>query len=109
MEFLEIERRNETKAFNMSYTQFHDYYELYFLLSGEREFFIESKLFLLQSGSFCIVPPFSMHKTEGEAYERINLYVSKNLLTDSENAFLQNISEQCAFVFNRKQRQFIIP
>jgi len=36
MEFLEIERRNETKAFNMSYTQFHDYYELYFLLSGER-------------------------------------------------------------------------
>lgn len=109
MEFLEIERRNETKAFNMSYTQFHDYYELYFLLSGEREFFIESKLFLLQSGSFCIVPPFSMHKTEGEAYERINLYVSKNLLTDSENAFLQNISEQCAFVFNRKQLQFIIP
>ena len=80
MEFLEIERRNETKAFNMSYTQFHDYYELYFLLSGEREFFIESKLFLLQSGSFCIVPPF-----------------------------LQNISEQCAFVFNRKQLQFIIP
>lgn len=109
MQFLEIERRNETKAFNMSYTQFHDYYELYFLLSGEREFFIESKLFLLQSGSFCIVPPFSMHKTEGEAYERINLYVSKNLLTDSENAFLQNISEQCAFVFNRKQLQFIIP
>ena len=109
MEFLEIERRNETKAFNMSYTQFHDYYELYFLLSGEREFFIESKLFLLQSGSFCIVPPFSMHKTEGEAYERINLYVSKNLLTDSENAFLQNISEQCAFAFNRKQLQFIIP
>lgn len=109
MEFLEIERRNETKAFNMSYTQFHDYYELYFLLSGEREFFIESKLFLLQSGSFCIVPPFSIHKTEGEAYERINLYVSKNLLTDSENAFLQNISEQCAFVFNRKQLQFIIP
>lgn len=109
MEFLEIERRNETKAFNMSYTQFHDYYELYFLLSGEREFFIESKLFLLQSGSFCIVPPFSMHKTEGEAYERINIYVSKNLLTDSENAFLQNISEQCAFVFNRKQLQFIIP
>ena len=109
MEFLEIERRNETKAFNMSYTQLHDYYELYFLLSGEREFFIESKLFLLQSGSFCIVPPFSMHKTEGEAYERINLYVSKNLLTDSENAFLQNISEQCAFVFNRKQLQFIIP
>lgn len=109
MEFLEIERRNETKAFNMSYMQFHDYYELYFLLSGEREFFIESKLFLLQSGSFCIVPPFSMHKTEGEAYERINLYVSKNLLTDSENAFLQNISEQCAFVFKRKQLQFIIP
>ena len=80
-----------------------------FCCPAKENFYIESKLFLLQSGSFCIVPPFSMHKTEGEAYERINLYVSKNLLTDSENAFLQNISEQCAFVFNRKQLQFIIP
>ena len=60
MEFLEIERRNQTQAFNMSYTQFHDYYELYFLLSGEREVFIENKLFLLRSGSFCIIPPFSI-------------------------------------------------
>ena len=99
MEFLEIERRNETKAFNMSYTQFHDYYELYFLLSGERAFFIESKLFLLKSGSFCIIPPFYMHKTEGEAYDRINLYVSKNLLTDSENAFLQTAGEHGAFLY----------
>lgn len=109
MEFLEIERRNETKAFNMSYTQFHDYYELYFLISGERAFFIESKLFLLKSGSFCIIPPFSMHKTEGEAYDRINLYVSKNLLTDSENSFLQAAGEHGAFLFNHKQLQFILP
>ena len=101
MEFLEIERRNETKAFNMSYTQFHDYYELYFLISGERAFFIESKLFLLKSGSFCIIPPFYMHKTEGEAYDRINLYVSKNLLTDSENSFLQTAGDA-------KKRNFIL-
>lgn len=109
MEFLEIERRNQTQAFNMSYTQFHDYYELYFLLSGEREVFIENKLFLLRSGSFCIIPPFSMHKTEGSAYERINLYVSKNLLTESENAYLMRISKQGAFSFSREQIQFIIP
>lgn len=109
MEFLEIERRNETQAFNMSYTQFHDYYEIYFLLSGERELFIENRLYLLHSGSIGVIPPFSMHKTEGSAYERVNVYVSKKLLDDNENAFLMKISETGAFSLSREQMQFIFP
>lgn len=107
MEFLEIENRKVNQPVNMSYTQFHDYYELYFLLEGDREVFIENKLFLLQSRSLCVIPPFSMHKTEGSAYERINLYISENLLSENESTFLRKLCEQTAFSLSSKQMRFI--
>ncbi len=107
MNFIEIEYRKTNKSLNMSNMQFHDYYELHILLAGTREVFIENKLFLLQPATFCVIPPFSMHKTEGKAYERINIYVSKDLLSPNECAFLQKLSEQSAFSLTAAQTQFL--
>lgn len=109
MNFLEIEYKKVNQSVNMSYMQFHDYYELYFLLSGKREIFVENKLFLLEPNCMYIIPPFSMHKTEGSAYERINIYISKSMMTASENAFLQKLCEQTVFILQPKQMQFIVP
>lgn len=107
MNFIEIEYRKQNKSFNMSRMQFHDYFELYFLLSGNREVFVNNKLFELTSDTMCIIPPFSMHKTEGSAYERINLYISKNLLTENEYNFLLNACEYNAFRFTPEQYKFL--
>ena len=109
MDFLEIENRKTDKPVNMSYTQFHDYYELYFLIKGSREVFVENELFLLQSGSLCVIPPFSMHKTEGSSYERTNVYVSVNLLNKYENALLKRLGSKTAFTLTKAQTQFIYP
>lgn len=107
MDFLEIEYRKTTRSFNMHSMQFHEYYELHFLLSGKREIFVENKLFAIPPSSLCVIPPFSMHKTEGTAYERINLYVNKNLLSDSENALLEKLSQEVVYILNPSQLFFI--
>ena len=109
MDFLEIERRKVDEPINMSNTQFHEYYELYFLIKGDREVFVENKLFFLQSGAFCIIPPFSMHKTEGSAYERINVYISANMLSPAETAFLKKAAEETVFTLTAEQKNFITP
>lgn len=107
MDYLEIEYRKNTQTFNMPYMQFHDYYEFYFLLNGSREVFFENNLFVLHSGCLCIIPPYSMHKTEGAAYERINLYISKSLLSPDELAFLQQSSEHPVYQLTLNQMQFV--
>lgn len=107
MDFLEIETRKTKEPLYMADMQFHDYYELYFLFSGNREVFVENKLFILHSPSFCVIPPYSMHKTEGNAYERTNIYINQNLLNEEENAFLKSISKQTAFSLSNAQIQFI--
>ena len=107
MSFIEIEKREYKHNFNMSAFQSHDFYELYFLLSGSREVFIENKLFILQKNSICIIPPYHIHKTEGSAYSRINLYISKEYLTKDELSFLEKLSQNFAFFLEQKQIDFI--
>ncbi len=107
MNFLEIENRIMDKNFSMSEAQFHDYYELYFLLEGTREIFIENRMFVVPANSFCIIPPFYMHKTEGKPYKRINLYISDNLLDEKELEFLNIHSTHLAFSLTSQQATFI--
>ena len=79
MSFIEIEYRETNKEWNMADLQAHNFYEIYYLLKGERDIFIEDKIFTLHENSIVIIPPFYMHKTEGGPYQRINVYLSEDL------------------------------
>lgn len=97
MNFAEIELRERHQEWSMTDLQSHDYFELYILLEGTRLFFIDDKFFSITAPAVCIIPPFRMHKTEGDAYKRVNINISSQLLTVSEKAFLNNLGEQVAF------------
>ena len=45
MSFIEIEYRKTDKEWNMADLQAHNFYEIYYLLKGERHIFIEDKIF----------------------------------------------------------------
>lgn len=107
MAFLEIEKRSQETSLNMTEFQSHNFFELYFLLAGNREVFIENKLFLLHAGSMCVIPPYAIHKTEGGAYMRINIYVSDDLLNELERRQLLKLSEQLAFTLSAEQLSFV--
>lgn len=102
MEFLEIERREMTTNFDMSDPHSHDYYELYFLLKGQRQFFARDKMFVLPQGSFCVIPPFCLHKTEGDAYERINVNISESFLKKEEIKFLLSCADAGALLLDKE-------
>ena len=107
MAFIEIEKREIQSKFNMSNFQSHDFFELYFLLSGSREIFIQNKLFVLNKNSLCVIPPYSIHKTEGDAYIRYNLYISQEFLTEAELNFLNKLAHNVAFKLSSEQMSFI--
>ncbi len=101
MSFIEIEYRQRNKGWNMADLHTHDFYEIYFLLKGERNVFIEDKIFTLSENSIVIFPPFYMHKTEGGPYKRLNLYISADLLDDNEKEFLDSTSSHLSFSFDK--------
>ena len=107
MSFIEIEYRKTKKEWNMAALQAHDFYEIYYLLKGERNFFIEDKIFTLQENSIVIIPPFYMHKTEGGPYERLNLYISNDLLDENEQKFLTSCSSFLSFELEKSKKNVV--
>ncbi len=96
MIYFEFEHVIKEHEYAMNEPHNHDFYELYFLFEGEREFFVENKMFNVSANTLVVVPPYSIHKTEGGPYKRINLNISPTLLNSSQNEFLIQLSKNIA-------------
>ncbi len=104
---LEFEKVVMTKSSNMLDLHSHQHYELYFLLEGTRQIFLENSFFEMNANTFIVFPPNCPHKTEGGAFTRINLNLPARLLTDSQKKFLNNISEK-AIMLDERNRSLIV-
>jgi len=89
--FLRIEE-SSLPQLTMRKLHSHPHYEVYFLYEGKRSFFIENALYSIEAPAVLVVPPFAMHKTEGGAFKRINVYVSENLLDTFAQEILTSLS-----------------
>ena len=58
----------------------HNYYELYYLVEGKRQYYIENMLYSITSGTFVLIPPNTLHKTEGSSYTRILINFERSFL-----------------------------
>jgi len=62
----------------------HDFYELYFFISGRVTYDINCHSYLLKSGDILLISPSELHKpvflNDSEKYERIVLWISKRHL-----------------------------
>ncbi len=93
MFFCVDERKLETD-YSMASVHSHEHWELYFLLSGNRQLFIENRMFVIKKDAFAVIPPFKMHKTEGGPYERININFSSDFLSNEQKKFLEECFEK---------------
>ena len=97
MKFLEIENKSMPTEFSMSKPHSHEYFEIYFLLEGEREILFQERSLVIPEKTVCVFPPFSLHKTVGGPYHRININISLDYLSKDDLTFLQGLGEKCAF------------
>ena len=62
----------------------HDFYEIYFFLSGSVHYTVESRQYQLKPGDILLISPLELHQpmiqTEKEPYERVVLWVSRSCL-----------------------------
>lgn len=77
---------------------YHSTYELYYLESGEREYFVEDKFFRVKTGSFILISPYKLHRTGGNYGKRILVGFSENFL---KKTFSENAIETITQVFDK--------
>ena len=92
MNYLEIDSSQSEVKWNMSFLHSHSYYEIYFLVSGTRRIFLKDKLYDLSAPGIVVIPPYVMHKTEGDAFERVNICISPDFLSDYGRQTLDKLS-----------------
>lgn len=63
----------------------HDFYEVYFFISGNVEYSVEGKSYLLKQGDLLLINPLELHQPrigpDQNPYERIVLWINKNYLS----------------------------
>jgi len=80
---------------NMSHSHYHDFFELYYLESGERYHRIRDELYLITAGNFIVFPPRVMHHSYGAKnvpFQRILIYFRPEEVASVQmlDYFLQN-------------------
>jgi len=74
----------------------HRTYELYYMVKGQREYFIEDRFFLVEEGDFVLIPRNVFHRTDGDGGLRYLVHFSDSFLRkffteDTINGILQKI------------------
>jgi AraC-like DNA-binding protein len=81
-DFLYIEYIRRTGAHIMPVNHYHDYYEMYVLLSGERDYFIVDRTYRVKPGDIVFISKNELHKTMqagAPAHERLLLHFDDRL------------------------------
>lgn len=92
----DIEYIKRTEPFSMIHNHHHQIYEIYYLLSGERYYFIKDRTYHIQQGDIVFIPENILHKTSlcnQPEHERILInFKSDFLLHDPEDETTQLIT-----------------
>ena len=89
---IELERMIRKGRFNMHVKHFHNQYEIFYLLEGERRFFFDNRSYLVKSGSLILVDENSIHMTTANSeqeigHDRIILYVERDKMKEFDRLF----------------------
>lgn len=91
------ERMKRDQYFNMKHSHFHPYYEIYYLYSGKRKFFVNDTLYTLGRGDILLIDKNILHRTtyiSDETHERFVLNFSDQHLDPLiENNYKQQICD----------------
>ena len=80
-----IDRQLREKSGNAHAYHYHDSYELYYLFSGDRYYFIKDKTYHAKRGSLVLIKPYEIHcasKFSEEPYERILISFKESFVSD---------------------------
>lgn len=89
---ISMERMVRRGNFSMRTKHFHNQYEIFYLIEGERQFFFNNRFYLVRGGSLILVDENAIHMTRDNdvpefGHDRIILYVDKEKMRELDGIF----------------------
>lgn len=89
---ISIEHMVRQGKFDMSVKHFHNEYEIFYLIEGERQFFFDNRVYNVKSGTLILVDENAIHMTralrEDEmGHNRVILYINKDKMKELDLKF----------------------
>lgn len=111
--FIEFIRNKE--KYNMKTQHYHNAYEIYLHVYGERYFFLDDICHILKPGDLYILRPFAIHYTESREfnyYERYVMNISLDtlsfMLSENELRLLSEKLDSCLIHLNNEQMSAVL-
>lgn len=99
---------------NMKQAHLHEQHEIYYLISGERNFTINDKVYKISKGDLVIIPSGAMHKTsyyEGNSHERVAIMfddvVLENIYKHFGKEYVQSVMESHIVPIPDGRREYV--
>lgn len=114
VEGISMEHVLRRRQHNMPVRHFHDEYEIFFILEGQRQFFFNNRSFLAGKGDLILIDSDMIHMTrspekEDPGYERIILYISSKKMAELDDRFpgvnLADFLHRCPGIYHLTQAQ----
>ncbi|WP_135549889.1 helix-turn-helix transcriptional regulator [Paenibacillus cymbidii] len=103
-----IEQAARKTAFSMMRNHFHDVYEVYYLLSGERHYFIKDRTYRIAAGTFVFIDRYELHRTmnaDKPEHDRYLIQFSDDVL----QSFGTEAAERLRQPFRAVNRAAVVP
>lgn len=91
-----ITKAQQSTSDSMSYSHYHNAYEIYYLLDGEKYCFIKDKYYKLKKGCLVFVNRYDLHYMTASPYEgavRFHILFKKEFVRDLSDSFNINLLE----------------
>lgn len=87
---ISVEQLIRYSRFNMNVKHFHNQYEIFYIIEGERQFFFDNKSYNAYAGDIAILDTNLVHTTcsisdEDKGYNRVILYIDYEKMCDFDN------------------------
>ena len=102
MSFFAISKTQQ-KDNTMAYLHSHEYYELYFQISGFRTYFCDNKYYNLSPNTLIVTRPNVLHKFENGPFERYLISVDRSYFSESQLDFLNALDEKMLTTLDPKR------
>ena len=91
--FFYYDERKDYSKKSMNDAHYHNFHEVYYLMSGNCDYLIDDKVYSLSEGSLIFIPSGVVHKTTytSDAHERIVLSFNDMIFHPDLNSYLNNV------------------
>lgn len=86
----------------------HDFWELYFYVSGNVTYYIENETYYLSKGDILIIPPGKLHRAiikDNSTYDRYVLWIYSDCIVENEG--IRTLAETVETLINEKNTRLV--